>query len=77
MSNPVPVMINAFDSRNAKNLDQGTRDLVERRQRVLGQPYRMFYEEPVHFDRASGVRLYDAAGNAYLDAYNNVPCVGH
>lgn len=73
----VPVMINAFDSKNAGNLDEHTRDLVERRQRVLGQPYRMFYEEPVHFDRASGVRLYDAAGNAYLDAYNNVPCVGH
>lgn len=73
----VPVMINAFDSRNAANLDERTRDLVERRQRVLGQPYRMFYEEPVHFDWASGVRLYDAAGNAYLDAYNNVPCVGH
>ena len=73
----VPVMINAFDSANAANLDERTRDLVERRQRVLGQPYRMFYEEPVHFDRARGVRLYDAAGNAYLDAYNNVPCVGH
>ncbi|WP_313193665.1 aspartate aminotransferase family protein [Shinella zoogloeoides] len=73
----VPVMINAFDSANAANLDERTRDLVERRQRVLGQPYRMFYEEPVYFDWARGVRLYDAAGNAYLDAYNNVPCVGH
>lgn len=73
----IPVMINAFDTKNAGNLDERTRELVERRQRVLGQPYRMFYEEPVHFDRASGVRLYDEEGNAYLDAYNNVPCVGH
>lgn len=73
----VPVMINAFDTKNAGNLDKNTRDLVERRQRVLGQPYRMFYKEPVHFDRASGVRLYDGEGTAYLDAYNNVPCVGH
>lgn len=73
----VPVMINAFDIKTAGNLDKRTRDLVERRQRVLGQPYRMFYEEPVHFERASGVRLYDDAGNAFLDAYNNVPCVGH
>lgn len=70
-------MINAFDVKNAENLDKRTRDLVERRQRVLGQPYRMFYEEPVQFERASGVRLYDDGGNAYLDAYNNVPCVGH
>ncbi|MEN5279312.1 aspartate aminotransferase family protein [Brucella sp. TWI432] len=73
----VPLMINAFDAKNAGSLDERTRSLVERRQRVLGQPYRMFYEEPVHFERASGVRLYDEAGNAYLDAYNNVPCVGH
>ncbi len=73
----VPVMINAFDIKTAGSLDKRTRDLVERRQRVLGQPYRMFYEEPVHFERASGVRLYDDAGNAFLDAYNNVPCVGH
>ncbi|ASV88798.1 aminotransferase class-III family protein (plasmid) [Ochrobactrum quorumnocens] len=70
-------MINAFDTKKAGNLDERTRSLVERRQRVLGQPYRMFYEEPVHFDRASGVRLYDSEGNTYLDAYNNVPCVGH
>lgn len=73
----VPVMINAFDTTNTGKLDERTRDLVERRQRVLGQPYRMFYQEPVHFERANGVRLYDADGNAYLDAYNNVPCVGH
>lgn len=73
----VPVMINAFDTSNAGKLDARTRGLVERRQRVLGQPYRMFYEEPVHFVRASGVHLYDADGHAYLDAYNNVPCVGH
>ncbi|MDR6433867.1 aspartate aminotransferase family protein [Brucella pseudogrignonensis] len=73
----VPVMINAFDAQNSGNLDERTRNLVERRQRVLGQPYRMFYEEPVHFERAFGVRLYDEARNAYLDAYNNVPCVGH
>jgi 4-aminobutyrate aminotransferase-like enzyme len=73
----VPVMINAFDTANAEKLDARTRSLVERRQRVLGQPYRMFYDEPVHFVRANGVRLYDADGNGYLDAYNNVPCVGH
>ncbi len=61
----------------AQPLDASTRALMERRQSVLGQPYRVFYEDPVHFTRARGVRLYDAAGEAYLDAYNNVPCVGH
>jgi 4-aminobutyrate aminotransferase-like enzyme len=31
----------------------------------------------VRFVRAEGVYMYDADGNAYLDAYNNVPAVGH
>jgi 4-aminobutyrate aminotransferase-like enzyme len=31
----------------------------------------------VHFTRGEGVYLYDGDGHAYLDAYNNVPSVGH
>jgi 4-aminobutyrate aminotransferase-like enzyme len=52
-------------------------DLLQRRSAVLGNAYRLFYDDPVHFVRGEGVRLYDAQGNAYLDAYNNVPSVGH
>ncbi|MCA0272042.1 MAG: aminotransferase class III-fold pyridoxal phosphate-dependent enzyme [Proteobacteria bacterium] len=51
--------------------------LVARRQKALGPAYRLFYETPVHLVRGEGVWLYDKAGNAYLDAYNNVACVGH
>jgi 4-aminobutyrate aminotransferase-like enzyme len=54
-----------------------TRDLIARRNRLLGPAYRLFYEEPVHFVRGEGVWLYDGAGHPYLDAYNNVACVGH
>jgi 4-aminobutyrate aminotransferase-like enzyme len=52
-------------------------DLIARRHRLLGPAYRLFYEQPVQFVRGDGVWLYDPAGNAYLDAYNNVACVGH
>lgn len=52
-------------------------DLVSRRRRVMGPAYRLLYEHPVHFVRGNGVHLYDPAGEEYLDAYNNVPCVGH
>ncbi len=51
--------------------------MVERRQRLLGPAYRLFYETPVHLVRGQGVWLYDADGNAYLDTYNNVASVGH
>jgi 4-aminobutyrate aminotransferase-like enzyme len=66
-----------FDPSTAHSLDPKTRDLVERRARVLGSAYRLFYEEPVQFVRGSGTKLYTADGTEYLDAYNNVPSVGH
>jgi len=54
-----------------------TRDMIARRNRLLGPAYRLFYEEPVEFVRGEGVWLYDAAGHRYLDGYNNVASVGH
>jgi 4-aminobutyrate aminotransferase-like enzyme len=66
-----------FDPATTPTLDARTRDLVERRARVLGPAYRLFYENPVEFVRGSGTHLFDADGNDYLDVYNNVPSVGH
>jgi 4-aminobutyrate aminotransferase-like enzyme/Ser/Thr protein kinase RdoA (MazF antagonist) len=37
----------------------------------------LFYDEPIQVASAQGVWITDAAGRRYLDAYNNVPCVGH
>lgn len=66
-----------FDPATTGSLDPKLRDLIERRARVLGSAYRLFYEEPVQFVRGSGTKLYTADGTEYLDAYNNVPSVGH
>ena len=51
--------------------------LKARRQRLLGPDLSLSYSEPVHLVRGEGVWLYDPAGRAYLDAYNNVAHVGH
>ena len=51
--------------------------LLERRYRVLGRGSPLFYDQPLHLVRGEGVWLYDADGRRYLDAYNNVPHVGH
>ena len=51
--------------------------MIERRHRLLGSAYRLFYHDPVHLVRGEGVWLYDADGRKYLDMYNNVPHVGH
>jgi 4-aminobutyrate aminotransferase-like enzyme len=52
-------------------------DILARRARALGPTYALFYDEPLHIVRAEGVWMYDADGRRYLDAYNNVPVVGH
>jgi 4-aminobutyrate aminotransferase-like enzyme len=70
-------MVNGYDGSRAGNLPPATQELIRRRDRVLGGAYRLFYDQPVTFTHGSGVHLFDAEGNAYLDAYNNVPSVGH
>jgi 4-aminobutyrate aminotransferase-like enzyme len=52
-------------------------ELLARRARALGPTYSLFYDEPLHIVRAEGVWMFDAEGRRYLDAYNNVPVVGH
>jgi 4-aminobutyrate aminotransferase-like enzyme len=37
----------------------------------------LFYAEPIEVAHAQGVWITDTAGRRFLDAYNNVPCVGH
>ncbi|KFI29261.1 aspartate aminotransferase family protein [Haematobacter massiliensis] len=51
--------------------------LIARREKVLGPAYRLFYDRPLYLVRGQGARVWDAEGRAYLDAYNNVPSVGH
>jgi len=51
--------------------------ILARRARLLSPTYRLFYEQPLQIVRAEGVWMYDEHGRAYLDAYNNVPVVGH
>ena len=70
-------MNNAFDPSDTEALDPATRELVQARGERLGPAYRLFYSDPVHVVRGAGCRLWDADGNEYLDAYNNVVSVGH
>ncbi|MFN7009118.1 MAG: aspartate aminotransferase family protein [Allorhizobium sp.] len=70
-------MLNAFSREDFERLSESERALIARREKVLGPAYRLFYEKPLHLVRGEGVFLYDAQGNAYLDAYNNVASLGH
>lgn len=59
------------------NLPSPSSDNLLARRRVLGPAYRLFYDVPVHPVRGEDVWMWDADGKRYLDAYNNVPVVGH
>jgi 4-aminobutyrate aminotransferase-like enzyme/Ser/Thr protein kinase RdoA (MazF antagonist) len=55
-----------------------TEELLERRSAALGSALTgLTYRNPVHVVRGEGVWLYEADGRRLLDAYNNVPVVGH
>ena len=52
--------------------------LLGRREAAFGPAMEpLSYDEPLLVDHANGVWIYEADGRRYLDAYNNVPCVGH
>lgn len=68
---------NSFREEHAAALDQETRQLTEKRNKVLGESYRLFYRHPVHLVKGQGQYLWDAQGNQYLDMYNNVASIGH
>jgi len=66
-----------FDPARVDDLPPETAGLVRRRIAALGPAYRLFYREPVEFVRGERAHLFTADGTDYLDAYNNVPSVGH
>ena len=53
------------------------KDLITRREESYGDAHGLFYEDPLYLTCGRGVWLYDNAGRAHLDVYNNIPHVGH
>ena len=50
--------------------------ILERREHI-SPVLSMSYERPIHMVGAAFQYMYDASGNTFLDAYNNIPHVGH
>lgn len=51
--------------------------VAQARRRVFGGTYRTFYSTPLVVDSAAGCVITDVEGRDFLDAYNNVPVLGH
>lgn len=52
-------------------------ELMARRRKFMGPMYKEFYQQPFMPVKGEGVWVTDRHGKRYLDAYNNVPHVGH
>lgn len=52
-------------------------DSLAARKRLLGRSLSLSYRRPLKIVRGFRQYLYDDEGRGYLDAYNNVPLVGH
>lgn len=61
----------------ALHIPQSQSNLFARRQKVTAPAYEHFYRDALHLVEGKGVVVTDSAGRDYIDAYNNVPHVGH
>ena len=72
-----PVSIAVSDFAATSSSEDDLQSLIERRRQRLGPELELSYDNPVHVVRGEGVWLIDSTGRSLLDAYNNVPSVGH
>ncbi len=54
-----------------------TEEIFLRRKKVVSGALSLSYQRPIHMKSAAFQYMYDAKGNAILDAYNNIKHVGH
>jgi ethanolamine-phosphate phospho-lyase len=57
------------------NIDSSS--ILDRRKKTAAPGLSLSYNTPIHMSTALFQYMYDAQGGTYLDAYNNIPHVGH
>ena len=54
-----------------------TKDYLKERKKILSPIFSLSYNKPIVFKRSAFQYMFDNEGNSFLDAYNNIPIVGH
>jgi ethanolamine-phosphate phospho-lyase len=74
-----PLLIkNEFKQAAGYKITMGnTAFLLQKRLQVVSQSLSLSYAQPIHMQSSLFQYMYDASGGSYLDAYNNIPHVGH
>lgn len=70
-------MVNGFNVADLGAQPADIASMIERRNRLLGPGYQLFYTDPIDVTHGRGVYLHGRDGTEYLDAYNNVAQIGH
>jgi ethanolamine-phosphate phospho-lyase len=52
-------------------------EVKSERLKSISSVFSVSYKNPIYMDRAAFQYMFDKYGNSYLDAYNNIPHVGH
>ena len=52
-------------------------EMLEERHKFISPILSLSYNTPVYMEKSAFQFMYDAYGNTFLDAYNNIPHVGH
>ena len=67
--------------RNCLNIESkktlNSKNIRLERGKVISKIFSLSYDEPIAMERSAFQYMFDYEGNSYLDAYNNVPHVGH
>ncbi len=67
----------SFPQKEAPFVEVAESATLARRRKLIGPNLRVAYRKPLHLSRGWMQYLFDKGGRQYLDAYNNVPHVGH
>ncbi len=70
---------NQFRSATGMTVDEpiDIDEMAKSRQQYTGTTLSLSYDQPIYMVGAAFQYMYDAYGNTFLDAYNNIPHVGH
>jgi len=74
---PNPARLLKLNSDKVAFISQSQQELLTYRQNHFAANLKLSYKEPVMFVRGWRHHLFDIWGRPFLDAYNNVPHVGH
>ena len=70
---------NYFLKSTGFSLNKGKKEneYIEKREKYLSKILSLSYKHPLVMDQSAFQYMYDVYGNTFLDAYNNIPHVGH